>query len=78
MRKLVYKTGDDWQRLSETFDDGAKLLASCERMGLEGIVSRKRGAPYRSGKGDWIKAKCLTWRAANKDRGELFNKEKRR
>ena len=29
------------------------------RMGLEGIVSKKRDAPYRSGRQDsWIKAKC--------------------
>ena len=27
-------------RLSETFNDGAQLLAGCERMGLEGIVSK--------------------------------------
>ena len=29
------------------------------RMGLEGIVSKKRDAPYRSGKQEsWIKSKC--------------------
>jgi ATP-dependent DNA ligase len=47
-------------------------------MGLEGIVSKKKDAPYRSGIGDWIKVKCATWREANRNRGDLFNKDKRR
>ena len=29
-------------------------------MGLEGIVAKRRGAPYRSGRQDsWIKLKCV-------------------
>ena len=69
MRSIVYKTRDDWLRLSETFNDGPKLLAAAERMGLEGIVSKRRDAPYRSGKrSDWIKVKCATWRALNRER----------
>jgi ATP-dependent DNA ligase len=47
-------------------------------MGLEGIVSKRRDFPYRSGPADWSKVKCLSWREANKDRGELFNRDKRR
>jgi bifunctional non-homologous end joining protein LigD len=77
LEKLVYKNRDNCLRYSETFDDGAKLLASCERMGLEGIVSKKRDASYRSGKCDWTKVKCLSWREANKDRGDLFNRDRR-
>jgi bifunctional non-homologous end joining protein LigD len=78
LARLVYKTRDNGLRYSENFDDGAKLLASCEQMGLEGVVSKKRDAPYRSGKCDWIKVKCQSWREANKNRADLFNKEKRR
>jgi ATP-dependent DNA ligase len=78
LEKIIYKARDHTLRLSETFDDGDKLLASCERMGLEGIVSKRRDLPYRSGTADWVKVKCLSWRDANKDRGELFNKNKRR
>jgi bifunctional non-homologous end joining protein LigD len=78
LEKVIYKADDHALRLSETFDEGGKLLASCERMGLEGIVSKRRDFPYRSGQADWIKVKCLTWREANKDRWELFNKQKRR
>jgi bifunctional non-homologous end joining protein LigD len=76
LEKVIYKANDHTLRLSETFDDGAKLLASCEQMGLEGIVSKRRDFPYRSGPADWIKVKCLTWREANKDRHELFKKRK--
>jgi bifunctional non-homologous end joining protein LigD len=35
------------------------VLASARKMGLEGIVSKKLDAPYRSGRGEsWIKTKC--------------------
>jgi len=35
------------------------VLSSARQMGLEGIVSKKLDAPYRSGRtGSWIKAKC--------------------
>jgi bifunctional non-homologous end joining protein LigD len=35
------------------------VLSSARKMGLEGIVSKKLDAPYRSGRADsWIKAKC--------------------
>jgi bifunctional non-homologous end joining protein LigD len=61
-------------RYSDSFFDGTKLLQQAERHGLEGIISKKRDAPYRSGKGDWIKVKTKAWRSANKDRGELFDR----
>ena len=57
---------------------GLEVLQSACKMGLEGIVSKRRDAPYRSGKCDWVKVKCVAWREANKNRGDLFNKEKRR
>src|SRR5215467_9261677 len=40
LEKLVLKVGDGWLRYSESFTDGAKLLAAAERMGLEGVVSK--------------------------------------
>ena len=60
-------------RYSESFISGAKLLQQAELHGLEGIVSKRRDAPYRSGEGDWIKVKTPAWREANKDRGDLFD-----
>jgi bifunctional non-homologous end joining protein LigD len=52
---------------TETFTDGSTLFRAADRMGLEGIVSKKAAAPYRSGsKCDWIKVKCPSWREANR------------
>lgn len=47
-------------RLSESIDEpGPTLIKHACRLGLEGIISKQRDAPYRSGRGhDWIKTKC--------------------
>ncbi|WP_327212298.1 non-homologous end-joining DNA ligase [Rhizobium beringeri] len=47
-------------RLSEEIEaDGDELLASACEHGLEGIIAKRRDAPYRSGRlGDWLKIKC--------------------
>ena len=56
-------------RHSEFFDDGERLLAACNRRGLEGIVSKRRDSFYSSGKvTTWIKVKCQAWRTANRER----------
>ena len=35
------------------------MLEHACRMGLEGVVSKRADAPYRSGRGhDWVKSKC--------------------
>ncbi|MET0598354.1 MAG: DNA ligase D [Mesorhizobium sp.] len=49
-------------RFSEHFEETGKvMLAHACRMGLEGVVSKRADAPYRSGRGnDWIKSKCTT------------------
>jgi bifunctional non-homologous end joining protein LigD len=48
-------------RFSSHFDEaGAHVLRHACRLGLEGIVSKQRNAPYRSGRGrDWVKSKCV-------------------
>src|SRR5208337_4201217 len=48
-------------RYSGHFDeDGEIVLRHACRLGLEGIVSKLRAAPYRSGRSkSWTKAKCL-------------------
>ncbi|WP_017996637.1 non-homologous end-joining DNA ligase [Rhizobium leguminosarum] len=48
-------------RLSEEIEaDGDQLLASACEHGLEGIIAKRRDAPYRSGRlGDWLKIKCI-------------------
>ena len=59
LEKLVGQ-GSGMLRLSGHFDeDGAIVLRHACRLGLEGIVSKLRDAPYHSGRGKgWIKSKC--------------------
>lgn len=47
-------------RLSEHIDaDGPAMIRSACRLGLEGVISKRRDRPYRSGRrDDWVKAKC--------------------
>ena len=47
-------------RYSEHFvEPGQTMLTHACRMGLEGVISKRADAPYRSGRGrDWIKSKC--------------------
>jgi len=60
--------------LVASFPDGAELLASAERLGLEGVVSKRRNARYRSGEcRDWRKVKTAAWREANRERWRAFD-----
>ena len=55
--------------------DGQKLLEAAEQHGLEGVVSKRRDAPYQSGEcRDWRKVKTQTWREANRERWRLFER----
>jgi bifunctional non-homologous end joining protein LigD len=75
LERLVSKVSAPWLSYVETFTDGATLIKAADRMGLEGIVSKKAAAPYRSGaKCDWIKVKCPRWREANRERWRLFER----
>jgi ATP-dependent DNA ligase len=49
----------DGIRFCEHFDgDGERMFAEACKLGLEGIVSKRRDAPYRSGRSHtWIKVK---------------------
>jgi len=48
-------------RLSEDIAaKGTQLLDTACGMGLEGIIAKRRSAPYRSGRGgEWLKIKCV-------------------
>jgi ATP-dependent DNA ligase len=79
LNELLNETDEQGLQFSAAFDDPAKLLAAAERMGLEGIVSKRRESLYRSGPTrDWIKVKTTAWREANRDRGKLFEKRSAR
>src|SRR5262245_3653121 len=61
--------------LVDGFDNGQKLLEAAEQHGLEGVVSKRRDAPYHSGEcRDWVKVKTPAWREANRERWRLFDK----
>ena len=47
-------------RLSATFEEeGAMVLRHACRLSLEGVISKKRSAPYRNGRSrDWVKSRC--------------------
>ncbi|MGN6536156.1 MAG: DNA ligase D [Mesorhizobium sp.] len=61
LRELLEPLGDDDSvRFSDHFvEPGKVMLKHACRMGLEGVVSKRADAPYRSGRtGVWIKSKC--------------------
>lgn len=53
--------GEGAIRMSEdVVVDGAAFLRQACAMDLEGIIAKRRSAPYRSGRGgDWLKIKCI-------------------
>ena len=72
---LLRKTDEPRLRLSHTFADGEKLLHAAAQRGLEGIVSKRRAAPYVAGSASgWIKVKTAEWREAHRERYKLFDK----
>ncbi len=41
-------------------DDGPTMFEHARKLGLEGIVSKRKDLPYRSGRGGhWLKSKCV-------------------
>jgi bifunctional non-homologous end joining protein LigD len=75
LRQLLIKADDHVLRYSDAFANAEKLLAVATKQGLEGIVSKKSNQRYVPGKKPgWIKVKTTTWREANTDRWELFQK----
>ena len=60
LAKLLPKAAGSLRYSPHIEGDGAAFLAKACRDGLEGIVSKRRGASYAAGRGmDWVKAKCM-------------------
>ena len=73
---LLTGTDSAHVRYSESFEDGQALLKAAIGLGLEGVVSKKRGSPYRSGPcRDWVKVKIAIWREANRERWSLLQRQ---
>lgn len=63
LRQILEEAGDHVDHIIRYVDEvqgpAAHLLKAACSMELEGIVSKRRGEPYRSGKSEsWTKAKC--------------------
>jgi bifunctional non-homologous end joining protein LigD len=75
LQELLNETDEQGLQFSLAFEDPTKLLAAAERMGLKGIVSKRRDWHYASGRSrEWIKVKTAAWLASNANRGEMFEK----
>jgi len=73
LQALVHRFDSQVLLHSEAFDDGEALLRVAEKHGLEGVVSKRLDAPYRSGAcRRWRKVKTTAWREANRERWRLF------
>jgi len=58
LRKVLKRTRRGIQYVEHAEGHGDKLFAAACELGLEGIVSKKLDAPYRSGRSrTWIKVK---------------------
>jgi bifunctional non-homologous end joining protein LigD len=58
---LLAAAGDERLRYSDhQAGRGPEMFASAQRLGLEGIVSKRRDAPCRPGRSpSWVKSKCI-------------------
>ena len=75
LERLLNRSKVTGLHLIEGFDNGQKLFEAVERHRLEGVVSKRRDATYRSGEcGDWVKVKTSAWHEANRERWRLFEK----
>ena len=71
LERLLPRSTDPALGMVPSFDDGQALFIACMDRGLEGIVSKRRNASYRSGsRPEWTKIKCPGWTAQNRDRWE--------
>src|SRR3569623_1002955 len=61
LRALLAETGDGVLRFSDHVrGDGPAFLGQACKLGLEGVVSKRVGTPYRPGRNlGWVKTKCL-------------------
>ena len=58
LRKVLRRTKGGIQYVEHVEGDGAEMFAAVCKLGLEGIVSKKLDAPYRSGPSrSWIKVR---------------------
>jgi bifunctional non-homologous end joining protein LigD len=74
LAKLVSRAGSRIQLNEHIEEDGATVFLHACKLGLEGIVSKRKGSPYASGRSPhWLKSKnpdsAAVRREAEEDRG---------
>jgi bifunctional non-homologous end joining protein LigD len=58
LRKVLRRSRRGIQYVEHTEGDGAEMFKAVRKLGLEGIVSKKLDAPYKSGPSKvWLKIK---------------------
>ncbi len=60
LQRLLAASPSDHVRFSEAFEaDAASVVASACKLGLEGVIAKRRSSIYRSSRSaDWVKLKC--------------------
>ena len=61
LREMLAASSEDVLRYNDHVEgQGEAFYRQACKLGVEGIVAKRRDAPYRSGRGgDWLKVKCL-------------------
>lgn len=61
LQSLLPPAGGGVLQFTEHFEgQGPEFFRQCCRFGLEGVISKRRDRPYRSGRNyDWLKSKCV-------------------
>jgi bifunctional non-homologous end joining protein LigD len=77
LRSIVAKAGLGLRFNEHLEDDGPTVFAHACKMGLEGIVSKRKDSPYRSGRSpDWLKMKNPAHPAVKREEEEDWGKER--
>jgi bifunctional non-homologous end joining protein LigD len=77
LRSLLVKTGPGLRRNEHIEGDGETIFRHACKLGLEGIVSKRKDSPYRSGRSpDWLKMKNPDAPAVKREAEEDWGKEK--
>ena len=79
LASIVAKAGPGILLNEHTEGDGPTVFAYACKMGLEGIVSKRKDSVYRSGRSpDWLKMKNADAPAVKREAEEDWSKERRR
>ena len=75
LKQLMARSKDPALGLVPSFNDGEALLTACMDRGVEGVVSKKRDAPYRSGsRPKWVKVKPQAGAPPVRIAGRIFRR----